>query len=300
ERRRGRETRSSGSTARGRDRTRNRGKEEDSGESDRESTRAPKRKRTEQYGWASVPDDDVVLSERHMDVIAVSEVYTSDLDQSIEDIRKSGKNPVFPRKLWKAVLKDEYVELSEVLPFVSSLHITDLSRAPTNRFAEALENTTIAKAAPHKAIVDEVTWRKAWYATAEAITFAFPRRKKELEKYEQHIRGFFDDVIPSLHGNVIRYDKALRQLVGSRCDILYDEFDRSECSRIRLRYLFPGGANYEAPGSLGSSRNEFRSKVRAKEICRRFNAGKCEGCDRRHVCSSCRREDHGASKCPKN
>ncbi|KAJ3807860.1 hypothetical protein F5876DRAFT_79306 [Lentinula aff. lateritia] len=103
-----------------------------------------------------------------------------------------------------------------------------------NKFAEALELSTFAKPAPTKAIVDQTTWRRAWRATADAISFAFTNCHAELIAYEEHIGCLFDDNLASFHRNIINYDKAMHQLIGSRRDILFDEFEHAEIKGTRV------------------------------------------------------------------
>ncbi|KAE9400622.1 hypothetical protein BT96DRAFT_745646, partial [Gymnopus androsaceus JB14] len=134
--------------------------------------------------------------------------YKLDLDGAIDSIEQSGGNPIWPKKLWKPILRDEYIKLSEVLAL-----------------------TTLAKPAPSKAIVDEVTWRRAWHATKDAISFAFAERDKELDAYEKHIQHLFDDNHSSSHRNVLQYDRAVRQLIGSRRDILFNDLEHADVAR---------------------------------------------------------------------
>ncbi|THU75781.1 hypothetical protein K435DRAFT_594046, partial [Dendrothele bispora CBS 962.96] len=107
--------------------------------------------------------------------------YSADLDYSIEHLESSGTNPYLPRKQWKSILQDRYVELTEVL----------------------------AALAPSKPVMDQVNWRRAWRATSEAILCAFPDRRKELDRYENHIQRLFESHVESTHPNIIRYDRAV-------------------------------------------------------------------------------------------
>lgn len=114
-----------------------------------------------------------VLPERHQKILKIIENYKLDLDSAIDSIEQSGGNPIWPKKLWKPILRDEYIELSEVLAIVSAYHIPDTAQAVSNSFADALESTTLAKPTPSKAIVDENTWHRAWHTTKDTISFTF-------------------------------------------------------------------------------------------------------------------------------
>lgn len=242
-----------------------------------------------------------ILSPRHKEVIATIENYGADLEAAIDSIERSGLNPIFPRKLWKSVLRDQYIDLTEVLPVVSAYHNTDPQRSSSNPFSEALESTTLTKPVPTKAIVDQVTWRRAWQATADAIIFAFATRRRELNQYEQHIQRLFDDNLTSFHRNIIQYDKAVRQLIASRRDILFDEVDHPDVARFKNVYLSPTGSHFltTTPQSTIPSQPSVRARNRAKEVCRKFNRGECGGCERKHSCSVCGEAGHGAVTCSK-
>ncbi|KAJ3807913.1 hypothetical protein F5876DRAFT_79246 [Lentinula aff. lateritia] len=114
-----------------------------------------------------------VLSLKHRKVIQEIENFKLDIDEAIKSIKQSGVNPIFPKKLWKSVLRNEYVELAEVHALVATYHHPEAPQPTSNKFAKALELSTLAKLAPTKAIVDQTTWCRAWRATADAISFAF-------------------------------------------------------------------------------------------------------------------------------
>ncbi|KIK60805.1 hypothetical protein GYMLUDRAFT_243973 [Collybiopsis luxurians FD-317 M1] len=115
-----------------------------------------------------------ILSPRHRKVLELADNYSADIDASIKSLERAGNIPVLPKKIWKSVLRDEFIDLGEVLAQVSSLHSVPAIQNIPNNLAEAFEFTTIAKPAPTKAITDQVTWRRAWQSAARAITFAFP------------------------------------------------------------------------------------------------------------------------------
>ncbi|KAH7869239.1 uncharacterized protein C8R40DRAFT_1059897, partial [Lentinula edodes] len=244
-----------------------------------------------------------VLSPKHRKIIQEIENFKLDLDETIESIEQSGVNPIFPKRLWKSVLRDEYIEPAEVHALVATYHHPEAPRPASNKFADALELSTLAKPAPTKAIIDQTTWRRAWRATADAISFAFTNRRTELIAYEEHIGRLFDvdDNLTSFHRNIINYDKAVRQLIGSRRDILFNEFEHAEVARFRTMYLLPTGTHFSI-STLSAPRPDqgsSRPRNRTKEICRKFNRGNCDGGERRHLCSTCGESGHGAQDCRK-
>ncbi|KIK50327.1 hypothetical protein GYMLUDRAFT_988519, partial [Collybiopsis luxurians FD-317 M1] len=212
-----------------------------------------------------------VLSEKHKAVIRKVDNYSADLNVAIKSIKKSSCNPSFPRKLWRAVLKDQYIELNEVNALVSTLQITG-----------------------------ERAWRWAWQLAAEAITFTFPFRRKELIEYEQHIMGLFNTQHVSVHKNILQYDKAICQLMGLRRDLLYDDFEQQDFAKYRSAFLTSSGSHTGI--SMGSALPQQSPHPRdcSKEICKKFNQGECDafsGCKRKHICANCRKSGHGASSC---
>ncbi|KIK62600.1 hypothetical protein GYMLUDRAFT_164808, partial [Collybiopsis luxurians FD-317 M1] len=88
---------------------------------------------------------------------------------------------------------------------------------------------------------------------------------------------------------------AVRQLIGARRDLLYDEFTAPECIDLQYAYISPSGAHYNAGSS--SSQHSSKPKDISKEICQNYNNGKCSGCERHHVCRTCRQPGHIRDKC---
>ncbi|KIK61191.1 hypothetical protein GYMLUDRAFT_166782, partial [Collybiopsis luxurians FD-317 M1] len=255
-----------------------------------------------EFGWAAESFiKNSVLSEKHKAVIRKVDNYSADLDVAIKSIEKSSCNPSFPRKLWRAVLEDQYIELNEVNALVSTLQVHDAGRTSVpNALADALELTTLAKRAPSKEITGERAWRWAWQLAAEAITFAFPFRRKELIEYEQHIMGLFNTQHVSVHKNILQYDKAIRQLMGSRRDLLYDDFEQRDFAKYRSAFLTSSGSHTGISTGSASPQRSPRPRDRSKEICKKFNRGECDafsGCERKHICANCRKSGHGASSC---
>ncbi|GAW08474.1 protein [Lentinula edodes] len=241
-----------------------------------------------------------ILSPKHRRIIKEVENFRLNLGNAIESIEQSGVNPIFPKKLWKSVLRDEYIELSEVHALGATDYVPKAPQPASNKFA-ALKSSTFAKPASTKAITDQASWRRAWRATADAISFAFADRCNELSAYEEHVGRLSDDNLPSFHHNVINYDKAVRQLIGSRRDILFDEFEHSEVARIRNMYLLPTGTHFSTSTFPAPRANQasLHPRNRAREICRKFNRGNCDGCERKHICATCSESGHGSHNCRK-
>lgn len=244
---------------------------------------------------------EALLSPRHQLISRKIENHKCDLESAIDSIERGGGNPIWPRKLWKPILRDEYVDLAEVLAVILDYDGQDSTHTASSAFAEALEGTTIAKPTATKAITNRTTWLQAWYTYKEAVCFIFGDRRPELQAYELHVQRLFNNYQPQLHANIIRYDRAVRQLIGSRRDILFDEVSHPDVAEFRDRYIIPGGTHYQSQStqSTDSSKSSLRPRNRSKEVCKNFNRGNCDGCDRKHQCSNCNEKGHGAHKCSK-
>lgn len=163
-----------------------------------------------------------------------------------------------------------YIDLAEVLAVILDYDGQDSSRTTSSVFAKALEGTTIAKPTATKAVTNRTTWLQAWYTYKEAVCFIFGDRRAEL-----HIQRLFNNYQPHLHANIIRYNKAVRQLIGSRRDILLDEINHPDVAEFQDRYIIPGGTHYQSQSTQSSDSTKSSSHPRnwSKEICKNFNQG---------------------------
>ncbi|KAF5367902.1 hypothetical protein D9757_011238 [Collybiopsis confluens] len=275
---------------------------EDSDDDDLTLKRPQKRQKQDEstFGWAADAFiQQSLLSTKHLSVRSQVENYEIDIDAAVNNLLRSGCNPIFPRKQWKAVLQDQYINLSEVFAHISALHKSDTTPTSSSKIAEALELTTLVKKAPSKDVTDQNSWRQAWRPTIDAVIFAFPERYKEVVKYEQHILQLFDDHIPEIHPNILHYDVAVRQLMGTRSDLLYEDFEHATCRRLKSLYLDTTGVLFAAGKKGGGSNQSVRSKAKASQVCRNFNRGEChfDRCERRHVCLECEKPGHTSSEC---
>ncbi|KAJ3910825.1 hypothetical protein F5877DRAFT_86966 [Lentinula edodes] len=110
---------------------------EEEDESDDERRREKRAKRAKQdkgrFNWtADAFIKQSVLSPKHRKVIEEIENFKLDLDEAVESIEQSGVNPIFPKKLWKSVLRDEYIELAEVHALVATYHHPEAPRPASN------------------------------------------------------------------------------------------------------------------------------------------------------------------------
>ncbi|KAJ3831735.1 hypothetical protein F5878DRAFT_549153, partial [Lentinula raphanica] len=256
------------------------------------------------FGWAAESFINLaVMSDRHKKVLKKIKNYKKNIYGAVESIEQCGNVPPFPSKLWRTILRDEYIDLAEVHAMVAARHNPIAVAPPANAFAEALQFTSFARPADTKAITDMFAWTRAWLATANAVAFAFPNRREELNSYTLHIHQLFEDYHPSMHGSILLYDRAVRQLIGTRRDLLFDETAHTDIARFRTIYLDSGGIHSRTAAAAGSSsqaQGSGKTRNRSKEVCRRFNRGECDGCERKHICASCGESGHGANSCGKS
>ncbi|KAJ3964241.1 hypothetical protein EV361DRAFT_956133 [Lentinula raphanica] len=230
------------------------------------------------FGWAAESFiNHAVMSDRHKKILRTIKNYKKNIYSAVESIEQC------------------------VHAMVAARHNPIALAGPANAFAEALQFTSLAKPVDTKAVTDMFAWTRAWFATANTIAFAFPSRRSELDAYTLHIQRFFEDYHPTMHGNVLLYDKAVRQLIGTRRDILFDETTHPDVVRFKTIYLDLGGVHYRTSAPGGPSQGPSGSKPRnkSKEVCRKFNRGDCDGCERKHICALCGELGHGANGCGK-
>ncbi len=69
-------------------------------------------------------------------------------------------------------------------------------------------------------------WVITWQAYTEAVLFAFPSCRLELNAHLHHINKLFSVCHDSLHYRVINYDRAACIIIGLRQDILFSDFHK--------------------------------------------------------------------------
>ncbi|KAK6988489.1 hypothetical protein R3P38DRAFT_2573304 [Favolaschia claudopus] len=124
---------------------------------------------------------------------------------------------------------------------------------------------------------------------AKCVAYAFFMRRSELEVYSEFIKDLF--ISTELTHNVIACDEAIRTFLGTSKQLLFH--DTHSFQRFQTSHLIPGGIHYRLKaGSKATEGGRKRVGARADdssvEICRNWNAGKCnfgDRCRRLHVCS---------------
>lgn len=199
----------------------------------------------------------------------------SDITSAVLIITTSLSAPSFPRRLWKPILLDQYIDFSLVL----------------------------ANPEP-QAVTNAAQWNYAFCIYSDAVLFVFPWRGNELRTYQRHVNNLF--AIPGLQGQghhdesrafcqrVLRYDRAARVRIGQTGGLLLDDVTGSGFMDLRDAYLSSTGIYaYVAPVSdrqpMAKRTQRQRQRQRRAKICKNYNRRACTRahCRFRHVCFEC-------------
>ena len=151
--------------------------------------------------------EDVEVNSLCIETARLIEIYNRDIRGAMFVVKTAPNAPTgFPRSQWKRILEGDPVDLNVVL---SSFQLPLGSRGK-------------------RTVQTFVDWDRAWNSTAEAMAFAFPHRRRELEEYGKWIRDFFIAMHESFHYKIIAYDIAIRETVESGCQILLNDRNSHE------------------------------------------------------------------------
>ncbi|KAJ7065761.1 hypothetical protein C8F01DRAFT_982130, partial [Mycena amicta] len=216
--------------------------------------------------------------------------------------------PGFPRNLWKAVLLDEYVDFDAILTSTYAVEADE-----SDQFVVGEDYLEVKKPKLVSRISDRGQWITAFWTWYEAVIFAFPERRTELQTYFRHINDTFSSKSANVHWRVINYDRAARVHICRTKALLFD--DISELTGVRDAHLSNNGVRVNAPQPNGNRKLPGKSPAKARrappdgqqreydanEVCRRYNRNECTRgttCRFRHACSGCDGDGHAANDCP--
>jgi hypothetical protein len=120
-------------------------------------------------------------------------------------------SPEFHESGWSEIVAGKCLNLDAVHTIITSSRTVD-------KHTETLGDIEIrygVSEAASKKITSYTGWTTAWNRAAKALKFAFPHREDELTAYYEYIVDKFDRTSEAYHGRVIRFDKAVRNRVGS-------------------------------------------------------------------------------------
>ncbi|KAJ7171675.1 hypothetical protein C8R43DRAFT_874837 [Mycena crocata] len=244
--------------------------------------------------------DSMVLTPAHEDVLRQVEFHSEDLKETVRDLLNTFHAPALPESLWKHVLLDRFVDFDTILTGSFSIDAEEPQQLVLgDSHVEIKKPKLVTKITTHG------QWINAFRTFEDAVNFAFSGRHNELRAYWGHINDLFSTRNPSLHGRIINYDRAARNFVGQRRDILLNEF--AKFRHVQDAHLLDGGIAVTPayPPSGGSSKTKGpgsggKGRKRSQEICRNYNRGQCklDTCNYQHVCLECHGRGHTAPDCP--
>ena len=199
-----------------------------------------------------------------------------------------------PMSEWEHVFKGEPIDLDKIL---SSLHrvTIDLERKACIGETEI----SIGGAEAKRKVETSSEWSTAWRSALRAIAFVFEHRDHELAEYGDYIERLFAAKRTGSHGQVILFDKGVRNEVGGGQTLLLTDYHYF--TSLYAATLQDDGIEYHRSGRGRGGGPPTEPKT---EVCLRFNGQKgCRfteaGCKYRHVCQGCGEAGHGKLSCPK-
>lgn len=200
--------------------------------------------------------------------------------------------PQFPDSEWNNLLHGRAIDLDHVLAGMYSINHDERR---TERLGQL--EVVIGGTKPARVVETHGQWVIAWGQLVEATLVVFPHRAAELSDYGKHVNQLFSSFAEGLHGNVIKYDRAVRIHIGQRRDLSLTDYQQF----TDLHVLWIQGAGAGAHSNTSKRTANVGPKPRRRDPCRRFNDGKCPNsaasCNYAHVCSRCRRTGHAVDAC---
>ncbi|SJL10798.1 uncharacterized protein ARMOST_14192 [Armillaria ostoyae] len=201
------------------------------------------------------------------------QIYGKNIKKAKRDLRMDLECPSLPDKLWTAILQDDVVDFDEIFSSINSATIDNEKTVQIGGGISLALNTVKASTK----VTQHGHWVIAWQAYTEAVLFAFPSRRHELNAYLRHINKLFGVCHDSLHYRVINYDRAARIIIGSRRDVLFSDFH--EFVHEKTAYIDSVGMAVIQDSVETSKKSVARSRTAPQsqststvdDICRNYN-----------------------------
>jgi hypothetical protein len=199
-----------------------------------------------------------------------------------------------PMSEWEHIFRGEPVDLDKML---SSLHCVTID--PERKVSVGEAEISIGGAEAKRKVETSSEWATAWRSASRATAFVFEHRQKELVKYGDYIERLFAAKRPGSHGQVILFDKGVRNEVGGGQAMLLTDY---HCfASLYAATLQDDGIEYHKGRRRGNSDKAGDAKG---EVCLRFNSQNgCRfteaACKYQHTCQSCGQTGHGKPSCGK-
>lgn len=196
--------------------------------------------------------------------------------------------PIFSSEDWDDIVSGKPARFDHIF---SSMHATTLDERQTQKVGEV--EFKFGPPVAGKKVSTSGDWQIVFAKYTKALTFVFPHRVDELQKYAEHIIRLFGALPETDHYKVIDYDKAIRYRVSQSRQ--YELTDFSEFQDIFMHWI-------QAPPSKTRESGKKDNKPRKREPCRHYNEGRCpntaQSCGYQHICSKCNKNDHTRPNCP--
>ncbi|KAJ7642304.1 hypothetical protein B0H17DRAFT_960166, partial [Mycena rosella] len=230
--------------------------------------------------------------------------FAKDPKYVLGTILNSTSHIAFPESEWLAIVKGHAVDLNKVIT-------NQFSVSHERQHAESIGDgiqLLFGSSTPTRTVSTHAQWITAWTKAADAITYVFPHRRRELDKYRQYITDLFTSSGEHVHERVIRLDRKLRIEAAGRRDLAlnncakFSHWERSFLNDNGAAHLQLTPKTKDTPGCgpNSGSGNGADKQGKSKEPCNRFNEERCpsnkSNCRYTHICSRCRR-NHPLSKC---
>lgn len=196
------------------------------------------------------------------------------------------------------IVKNEYIELKDLLP----------PRRKGRRFKDSKPAMHLINEGGHSKWVKEdddsfissyKKWEEAFEIYASIYIKGYPHRANELYDYKHCIR---DAANTYIWENVFDYDVEFRlhmaSCKGNRSWSAKLDYEYSRFMKNLIQFRHDSGHGQTPANGGGTPATHGNNRTR--EICRRYNKGRCSWGDRcryLHICSVCKKRGHGAVIC---
>ena len=222
------------------------------------------------------------------------ELYGEDLAQSKFLICTARNSPEgVQASQWEWILRGESLNLDH---FLSSLVCTHIDEDRKARIGETHLSFSTSEA--KRKVRNATDWATAWRKASDAVAFAFPHQREELNLYQRHIQVQFNAKQPHAHQRIISYDIAVRNYVGGGQTTLLTEQERF--GHLYAAIVLADGIKFFSATSNVRKTTPTRA-TKTTEICNKFNTHSgCphNPCRYRHACKKCG-GDHPQGECDK-
>jgi hypothetical protein len=200
-----------------------------------------------------------------------------------------------PMSEWEHIFKGEAIDLDKIL---SALHRVTVD---TERKASVGDTEISISGVEMKRKVETSSeWATSWRSASRAVAFVFKHREQELAEYGDYIERLFAAKRPTSHGQVILFDRGVRNEVGGGQTLLLTDYQYF--TSLYAATLQDDGVEYHRNrrGGKGSKPGETK-----EEVCLRYNSqGGCRfsdtACKYLHSCLGCGQNGHGKANCDKS